>query len=71
MSSDIDLENTCSPIITNKDLKEYTGGKISTSINGMPLNDFDYAQPCGLIPKYFFNDSFQIFNMTPLPAYAT
>lgn len=57
-SSDLDLSNTCSGILRNRDIKEDTDGRISTSINGMPLDDDDYAQPCGLIARYFFNDSF-------------
>jgi hypothetical protein len=57
-STDLDLINTCSSMLTNKDLKESSFGKISTSINGMPLKDDEFAQPCGLIARYFFNDSF-------------
>ena len=57
-STDLDLTNTCSSMLKNKDLKESSFGKISTSINGMPLNDDEFAQPCGLIARYFFNDSF-------------
>jgi hypothetical protein len=57
-SSDMDLETSCSEIIRNRDLKLSSDGRISNSINGMPLDDDDYAQPCGLIARYFFNDSY-------------
>ena len=58
MASDLDLSNSCSGIIKNRDIKEDTAGRISTSVNGLPLNDDDYAQPCGLIARNFFNDSY-------------
>jgi len=60
-------ESSCSPIYLNKNLD--VPGLLS--INRMNLSLTDVAQPCGLIARYFFNDTFKIFNATSLPTPAT
>lgn len=43
----------CSPVETNEDIADTL-----TSVTGTTLNDDDTAYPCGLGPKYVFNDTF-------------
>lgn len=46
------VKSDCDPIITNADVGRFV------SIKNTPLNKNDVANPCGLIAKSFFNDTF-------------
>lgn len=52
-----DLEDECDPIITVKDLG------IDTTIGGFILPPDAPANPCGLMPRSFFNDSYSLANI--------
>ena len=49
------IKDDCDPIITNEDL-----GRIN-SVGGIKLVPTEPANPCGLIAKSFFNDSFKLY----------
>ncbi len=49
------IKDDCDPIITNEDL-----GRIN-SVGGKKLEPTEPANPCGLIAKSFFNDSFKLY----------
>ena len=49
------IKDDCDPIITNEDL-----GRIN-SVGGEKLVPTEPANPCGLIAKSFFNDSFKLY----------
>ena len=48
--------SSCDPIITIDDLG------ISKTVDGTTLNGSDAANPCGLVAKSFFNDSYSLYN---------
>ena len=49
------IKDDCDPIITNEDL-----GRIN-SVGGIKLEPTEPANPCGLIAKSFFNDTFKLY----------
>lgn len=49
-----EITNECDPIITVRDLG------LSKSVGGFELNDSDIANPCGLIAKSLFNDTYGV-----------
>ena len=49
------IKDDCDPIITNEDL-----GRVN-SVGGIKLVPTEPANPCGLIAKSFFNDSFKLY----------
>jgi hypothetical protein len=51
-----DIKTECEPIIRNSDLWA------TTSIDGTTLNPDDPANPCGLIARSYFNDTFTLTN---------
>ena len=51
-----EIKADCDPIITVKDLGFYK------TIGGNLLKDDDIANPCGLIAKSLFNDTYRLFN---------
>lgn len=55
-TSEIKLD--CDPIVTVKDLG------INKTFGGYLLSDDAPANPCGLFPRAFFNDSFELLNHT-------
>jgi len=55
--SENEAKETCNNVILNKDLAENLA-----SWNGNLLNPNDVANPCGLAAKYFFNDSYELFD---------
>lgn len=50
------ISSDCDPIITVKDL-----GNTKT-VSGLTLDDGEPANPCGLVAKSFFNDTFALFD---------
>ncbi len=50
-----DIENDCDPIITVKDLGVYN------TLGGYKLNGSEPANPCGLIARSLFNDTYRLF----------
>jgi LEM3 (ligand-effect modulator 3) family / CDC50 family len=52
-----DISSDCDPITTIKDLGFYK------SIGNFSLAPTDIANPCGLIAKSLFNDTFKLYNM--------
>lgn len=53
------MQVDCNPAITNSDL-----GK-EVSVDGSVLNGDDVAVPCGLIARSYFNDTFQLSDISP------
>jgi hypothetical protein len=53
-----DISSDCDPITTMKDVGIYK------SIGGFPLSPNDTANPCGLIAKSFFNDTYSLYQNT-------
>lgn len=55
---DVDSISTCDPVLTMADL----GDEIpKQSINGTPMKNKDVANPCGLIAKYMFDDTYKLY----------
>jgi len=53
-----DLATDCEPIVTNKDLAPY----ITVAADGVtPLNADLAANPCGLVAKSYFTDTFALY----------
>lgn len=52
-----DINENCSPIVTVKDLG------IKTTIGGNVLEDSAPANPCGLYPRSFFNDTYELYSI--------
>ena len=50
----VDLKSDCDPIVTVADLG------ISKSVSGRDLLPTDPANPCGLVAKSLFNDTFNL-----------
>lgn len=51
-----EVKTTCDPIVMNSDLAP----QITKSINGEALDPKDVANPCGLIAKSYFTDSYYL-----------
>lgn len=49
-------QTICQPIVTNADLK------VSTSLNGSPLNSSAVANPCGIVAYSIFTDTFNVLD---------
>lgn len=56
-----DLKDSCAPIITNADLLP----GVTTSVDGTLLDPAAPANPCGLVAKSYFTDSYRFFTQTP------
>lgn len=52
-----EVKTTCDPIVLNSDLAP----QITKSINGTPLVPTNVANPCGLIAKSYFTDSYSLY----------
>ena len=48
------MDKWCKPILKNKDLD------VSFSVSGVPLDPEAYANPCGLVAKSIFNDTYEL-----------
>ncbi len=57
MLSASDIGTTCDPVLKIGDLGDSTS---KVSLGGTTLSSTEVAYPCGLIAKYFFNDTFQL-----------
>ena len=56
-----EIGTTCDPVLTMQDL----GDKIpKMALDKTTLRSDDVAFPCGLIAKYFFNDTFALADST-------
>lgn len=51
-----DISSDCDPIVTVDDLGNFT------TVNGGTLKSGSPANPCGLVAKSFFNDTFRLQN---------
>jgi hypothetical protein len=56
IKSTTDLSSTCDPIVYNSDLADIK----NTSYGGVPLDRTAAANPCGLVAKSFFNDTYNV-----------
>lgn len=54
-----EIETSCNPITNNTDLD------VLVSANGTPLEPDAVANPCGLVAKSYFNDSYTFFDTDP------
>lgn len=54
-----EISTSCDPIVTNADLG------LAKSVNGMNLVGDQPANPCGLVAKSVFNDTYQFYNQMP------
>ena len=52
-----EIKTTCDPIVMNADLAP----QITRSMNGTPLVPTNVANPCGLIAKSYFTDSYSLY----------
>lgn len=52
------IQSDCDPIVTVDELGNFT------TVGGKPLPPGSPANPCGLVAKSFFNDTFQLFSGT-------
>jgi len=52
-----EIGTSCDPIVLNSDLAP----EITTSLSGKPLVSTEVANPCGLIAKSYFTDSYKIY----------
>lgn len=52
-----EVKTSCDPIVMNSDLAP----QITKSINGTPLVPTNVANPCGLIAKSYFTDSYSLY----------
>lgn len=56
-----DVEDKCTPIVTNADLSNANFTDRNKSWNGTPLDPNATAIPCGLIAKSYFNDTYKLY----------
>jgi len=55
--TEAEVRTSCDPIVLNSDLAP----EITTALSGKKLEPKEVANPCGLIAKSYFTDSYKIY----------